>query len=292
MHTFAAHSVKLQMTRNLLLLLIGTLLLTACGEYNAVLKSKDVEYKYEVAKAYYVRGQYGRATDLFSELLTSMKNTSYNDECLYMLAMSAYMDGDLESASNFFRRYYTSYPRGVYVDYARYYSGRSLYEAVPDPRLDQTSTRQAIEELQHFLDFSPDSRLKEQTQEMIQQLQDHLVEKEYLSAKLYYDLGAYVINSLIGGSNYEACIVTSENALRDYPYLSAARREQFSILILRSKYYLARQSVEEKRVARYREMIDEYYAFANDFPESQFLKEAQSYFTKSQRAIQGLPEDE
>ena len=52
---------------------------------------------------------------------------------------------------------------------------------------------------------------------MIQRLQDHLIEKEYLNAKLYYDLGGYVINSLIYGSNYEACIVTSENALRGTP---------------------------------------------------------------------------
>ena len=280
------------MKRDIILLIIGAIVFASCGEYNAVLKNPDPEYKYEVAKACYVRGQYAHATDLFSELLPGQKNTTYGDECLYMLAMSAYMDGDLEGASNFFRKYYVSYPKGIYTEYARYYSGRALYEAVPDPRLDQTGTRLAIEELQRFLDFSPDSHLKEQTQEMIQKLQDHLVEKEYLNAKLYYDLGGYVINSLIGGSNYEACIITAENALRDYPYASMQRREQFSILILRSKYHLARQSVEEKKIDRYRETVDEYYAFVNDFPESQYLKEAQSYFSKCQRVLKGLPEEE
>ena len=280
------------MKKSLILLLTSLLALTGCGEYSTVLKSQDVEYKYEVAKACYVRGQYAHASDLFAELLTAMKGTAYADECLYMLAMSAYMDGDLESASDFFRKYYTSYPRGVYAEYARYYSGRALYESVPDPRLDQTATRMAIEELQRFIDFAPESQLKDQTQEMIQRLQDHLIEKEYLNAKLYYDLGGYVINSLIYGSNYEACIVTSENALRDYPYASAQWREQFSILILRSKFFLARQSVEEKRLDRYRETVDEYYAFVNDFPESKFLKEAQGYFTKSQRALKGQPEED
>lgn len=280
------------MRRNTILLFIFTFVLASCGEYNAVLKNPDSEYKYEVAKACYVRGQYGHASELFSELLTGMKNTSYGDECMYLLAMSAYMDGDLEGASNYFRKYYTSYPRGIYVEYARYYSGRALYESVPDPRLDQTATSQAIQELQRFIDYAPNSRLNQQTQEMIGQLQDHLVEKEYLNAKLYYDLGGYVINSLIGGSNYEACIVTAENALRDYPYASPQRREQFSILILRSKYYLARQSVEEKKLDRYRETIDEYYAFVNDFPESQYLKEAQGYLNKSQRALKGQPEED
>ena len=280
------------MKRNCIILLITALITASCGEYNAVMKHNDPEYKYEVAKACYVRGQYSQAADLFSELIAPLKHSTYGDECMYLLAMSNYMAGDLQSASEFFRKYYTSYPRGIYVEYARYYSGRALFEDVPDPRLDQTGTKLAIDELQRFMDYAPQSRLKEQTQEMIQKLQDHLLEKEYLNAKLYYDLGGYVINSLIGGSNYEACIVTAENALRDYPYASAARREQFAILILRSKYYLARQSVEEKRLDRYRETVDEYYAFANDFPESQYLKEAQGLFEKCQRALKGQPEED
>lgn len=280
------------MKRNIILLLIGLVTLASCGEYNAVLKNPDTEYRYEVAKACYVRGQYAHASELFSELLPVMKNTTYADECLYLVAMSAYMDGDLEAASDFFRKYYTSYPRGIYVEYARYYSGRALYESVPNPRLDQTSTRLAIDELQRFIEYAPESRLKEQTQEMIGQLQDHLIEKEYLNAKLYYDLGGYVINSLIGGSNYEACIVTAENALRDYPFASPQRREEFSILILRSKYHLAHQSVEAKRIERYRDTVDEYYGFANDFPESKYLKEAQGYLNKCQRVLKGQPEED
>ena len=99
------------------------------------------------------------------------------------------------------------YPKGIYVEYARYYSGLSLYHETPDPRLDQSNTMEAINELQNFLDLYPYTSLKEQTQEMIYQLQDKLVEKEYLSAKLYYDLGTYMGNSLYGGSNYEACVV-------------------------------------------------------------------------------------
>ena len=127
---------------------------------------------------------------------------------------------------------------------------------------------------------------------MIFRLQDHLVEKEFLNAKLYYNLGTYIVNCAYGGSNYEACIVTSENALRDFPYASAERREQFGILILRSRYHLARQSVEEKRLERFRQTIDEYYGFVNEFPESQHLKEAKTYLAKSQKALKGQPLDD
>lgn len=262
-------------------------LLTGCGEFNAAIKHGDAEYKYEVAKACYVRGQYSHAQDLFSSLLVAMKGSGLADECLYMMAMSAYMSGDLETAAASFKKYYQTYPRGLYVEEARYYAGLSLYDNVPDPRLDQSVTSHAIDELQSFLDSYPYTRLKSQAQEMIQKLQDHLVEKEQRSAQLYYDLGNYFMNCSSGGSNYEACIVTSENALRDFPYALPERREQFMILILRSRYHLARQSVEEKRLERFRQAVDEYYGFANEFPESNYLKEAQTYLIKSQKALKG-----
>ncbi len=273
---------------------MSLVLLSSCGEYNAVLKSSDYEYKYEVAKACYVKGEYTHATDLFSELLTTMKGTANGEECLFMMAMSAYMDGDLESAATAFKKYYASYPRGYYVELAHYYSGMALYDGAPDARLDQTTTRKAIDELQLFLDRYPNTRLKAQTQQMIEELQDHLLEKEYLAAKLYYDLGSYVMNTMGRGSvsNYESCIATCENALRDYPYATPQRREQLSIMILRSRYRLARQSVEEKRLERYRQTIDEYYGFANEFPESKYLKEAQGYLTKSQKALKGQVDEE
>ena len=278
------------MKKALLTLLCSVLILAGCGEYNAVMKNGDQDYKYEYAKAVYVQGKYTRAYELFNELIIPMKGSGYGEECLYLMAMSAYMSHDYETASTAFKKYYQSYPRGLYVEEAHYYSGRALYDAAPDPRLDQTTTREAITELNSFLERYPYTHLKEQTQDMIQRLQDHLIEKEYLTCKLYYDLGGYIGNSSrTGGSNYEACIISAENALRDYPYASAERREQFMLLILRSRYRLAVQSVEEKRLERFRQTIDEYYGFANEFPESQYLKEAQGYLTRSQKAIQGQP---
>jgi outer membrane protein assembly factor BamD len=261
-------------------------MLTACSEFSAVLKSDDYEYKYEAAKALYADGQYRQAAELFSMLLAPLKGTSYGEESLYMLAESNLKAKDYESAAMFFKKYYQVYPKGHYMEMARFNSGYSLYKQVADIRLDQTSTMEAIREYQDFLDYCPNTSLKEQTHAVIYELQDRLVEKEYLSAKLYYDLGTYTLNSIYGGNNYEACVVTAQNALKDYPYASAGLRENLSILILRAKYHLARQSVEAKRVERFRDAIDEYYAFENDFPESKYLKEANSIFRYSQRMVE------
>ena len=56
-------------------------------------------------------------------------------------------------------------------------------------------------------------------------------------------MGTYFGNCTSGGNNYEACIVTAQNALKDYPYSN--RREEFASLIMKGKYELAKMSVEK-----------------------------------------------
>ena len=56
-------------------------------------------------------------------------------------------------------------------------------------------------------------------------------------------------------------------------------------MILRRKYEMAVNSVEDKKMDRYRETVDEYYAFKNEFPESKYLKEAERIFKDSQKVI-------
>lgn len=269
------------MKRNFILIPLLAIALSSCSKWTAIQNTRDYEYKYEVAKAYYMEGKYSQASVYFAEVLAFMKGTVNAEESLYLAAMSNFMNKDYDAASQYFRKYYQVYPKGLYVEYARYYCGLALYNMTPDPRLDQQSTYEAIKEFQDFLDYYPYTSIKESTLEMIYKLQDKLVEKEYLSAKLYYDLGSYTMNCAYGGSNYEACVVTAQNALRDFPFASADRREELSIMILRSRFHLAEQSVDSKRVNRYRDCIDEYYAFTNDFPESKYIKEAAKIMEKS-----------
>ena len=264
-----------------LLIPVLAIAFASCSRWTALQNTQDYEYKYEAAKAYFMEGKYSQASVYFAEVLATMKGTANAEESLYLAAMSNFTNKDYDAASMYFRKYYQVYPKGLYVELSRYYCGLSLYNMTPDPRLDQQSTFEAINEFQEFLDLYPYTSIKESTMDMIYKLQDKLVEKEYLSAKLYYDLGDYTMNCVYGGSNYDACVVTAQNALRDYPFASAERREELSIMILRARFHLAEQSVDSKRVTRYRDCIDEYYAFVNDFPESKYIKEADKIFGKS-----------
>ncbi len=266
-------------------LLPAYLMLASCGEYQALQKSNDYEYRYEAAKAYYAEGKYKKSSLLLADLIALLKGTAWGEESLYMLAMSEFGAKNYETAANYFKKYYQTYQKGAYVEQAHYYSGLALFRQTPEPRLDQSGTLTAIGEIQNFLDLYPMTTLRQQCQQMMIALQDKLVDKECLSAQLYYDLGSYVGNCTSGGSNYQACVTTAQNALRDYPYAATHKRERLSYLILSSKYKLALESVEEKRVQRFRDAIDEYYAFTNDYPESRYASQAKDILAKAERIV-------
>ena len=153
---------------------------------------------------------------------------------------------------------------------ARFYSGYGYYLDSPEPQLDQTTTHKAIEELQNFLDYFPKSDKVSIAQNAIFELQDKLVLKELQNAVLYYNLGTYL------GNNYESAVITAQNAIKEYPY--SKYKEQLQMLILKSRYQEAILSVDEKKEDRFRIVIDEYYSFINDYPESESRQEADHIF--------------
>jgi outer membrane protein assembly factor BamD len=258
------------------------MLFSSCAtEFNKVYKTDDYQYKYEYAKECYANGKYTRAISLLTDLITIEKGTDNAQESLYMLAMAEYNSMDYEGASQAFKRYYQSYPKGYLAEMAHYYEGQSLYMSTPEPRLDQSMTISAIAAFQTYLDLYPDAKLKETAQKRLFELQDKLVLKELYSARLYYNLGPYFGNCTDGGNNYQACIVTSQNALKDYPYTSM--RENFSVLIMKSKFELAEQSVDEKRLDRYQDAEDECYGFLNEYPDSKEKDTALKFIAKCKK---------
>lgn len=271
------------MRRNVFILACAALLMTGCaGEFNRVYKSTDYDYRYEYAKQCFAEGRYVHAVNLLQELVTALKGGDNAQESLYMLGMAQYMSRDYESASQTFKKYGSSYPKGIYAEKASFYVGESLYESAPEPRLDQTPTIGAINAYQQFLDQFPESSLRENAQKKLFELQDKLIMKEYLSAKLYYNLGGYFGNiNANNESNYTACIITAENALKTYPFTDL--REDFSMLITKSKFQLAENSSDEKRLERYRDAEDECYGFLNEFPESKEKSTVERYIAKCKK---------
>ena len=258
---------------------LSALLFTSCAnEFNRVYKTNDYSYKYEYAKECYAQGKYTRASTLLQGLVTLQKGTDNAQESLYMIGMAEYNSKDYEGAAATFKKYFSSYPKGAYAQEAEFYAGMSLYNSTPEPRLDQSQTVNAIAAFQEYIDLFPDGKERSQAQQRLFELQDKLVQKELYSAQLYYDLGQYFGNCTYGGNNYEACIITAQNALKDYPY--SKLREKFSLLVMKSKFELAQQSVEEKKLERFQDAEDECYGFLNEYPDSKDKVTAEKFITK------------
>ncbi|MCD8136330.1 MAG: outer membrane protein assembly factor BamD [Parabacteroides gordonii] len=266
------------MKKVVFLLMMITVLLSSCGEYNKILKSTDYELKYSYAKKYFNAKQYNKSATLLDELVTIFKGTAYAEESLYLLAQSYYGQKDYQTASQYFNTYYTTYPKGEYTELSRYYSGYGLYLDSPDPRLDQTQTYEAINQLQLYLEYYPQSERAAEAQKIMFELQEKLAYKELLAVRLYFNLGIYMRDN-----NYLSAVITAENALKNYPY--SKYREEFMFYVLRAKYEQAIASVEEKLQGRYREVVDEYYTYMNEYPEGKYVKQAQKFYDYASKRI-------
>ena len=99
--------------------------------------------------------------------------------------------------------------------------------------------------------------------------------KAYLNAYTYYKI-----------QRYKSAVVALRNALKQYP--DTPYREDILYLIAVSNYRLAHNSVIEKQGERYLNVLDSYYSFINEYPESKrrkelerYIKEAKDYLDKN-----------
>jgi len=263
--------------RHFFLFFLWILVLTSCSDYQKLLKNPDAELKYSKAVEYFEKGDYARAATLFDDVSAYFRGTSRSEDILNYLAKCYMSQKDYMTASEYYKAYIKSYSTGKYIEEARFMVGYCYYLDSPDPRLDQTSTYNALSAFQEFLDFYPESKRVPEVNKLIDELNDKLAYKYYLNAKLYYNLGNYM------GNNYLSAVITAENALKKYPLNSY--REDLMFLILESKYAQAVQSIPDKKIERYQNTIDEYYNYVNEFPEGKYKKQADKIFNESKKII-------
>lgn len=263
------------MQRKVIQILLATVLLTGCSEYQKLLKSSDPELKYTRATEYFNNKQYAKAQTLFEDVSSYYKGTERSEDVLNYLARCHMGQKDYAAACDYYQIYMRNYPKGRYCVEAQFMTGHCFYLESPDARLDQAQTHSAIEYLTKFVDLYPESDYAEQAYKEIEEMYNKLAEKEYLSAKLYYNMGTYL------GNNYEACATVARNALKLYP--GNIYHEEFNWLILQSKYQQVIRSVEELKMERAMDTADECYAFISEYPESKHRKAAERIKNEMQR---------
>jgi outer membrane protein assembly factor BamD len=67
--------------------------------------------------------------------------------------------------------------------------------------------------------------------------------------------------------------------INNYP--DSPKAEEYKLMIIKSYYKYATESVEERREERYAKVVQEVQDFQDRYPESKLLKEAERYLTLS-----------
>ena len=268
------------MTKKGILILFSALLLTACGEYQQLLKSRDPELKYQQALVYFNNEQYIKAQTLLDDVTSYYRGTDRSQDVLAYLARCHMGQKDYSAASEYYQAYIRNYPKGRYIIEARFQVGHCYYLDAPDARLDQTETKKGIEFFKQFVELYPESPYAEQAYKEMGELYDKLAEKEYLSARLYYNLGTYL------GNNYLSAEIIAKNALKDYP--TNQYQEELNWLILQSKYQQMLNSIDTKKEDRARETEDEYYNFITEYPDSKHRNVAERIGKEAKKITHAL----
>ena len=254
---------------------ILVLLATSCTEYNKILKEKDLNKKYEAAVKYYNEGECHKALPLLEELQGPTRGSSISEDVQYYFAMTQLCVEDYYMAGYFLKAFAKNYSRNPKAEECLFNAAYCSYQLSPDYTLDQTDTHQAIDDFQYFLDRFPNSPLKDTTNLLISKLNSKLEKKDFENARIY-----------VKTEKYKAASLALKQFIAKYP--SSQYREECQYLIVKSNYLLAIGSIEAKKLERFRGTIESYITFASSYPESPWLKEAQTYFDKSAKQIEKL----
>jgi len=253
-------------------IVLFTIVLSSCSDYNKVVKSTDYEFKYKKAVEYYEDGEYVRSGTLFRELVNIYRGTSRADRIYYYYAKSMMGQKDYLMAGHYFKSLVKEFPMSEYAEEAQFMIGYCSYLLSPKPRLDQQITQDAIDALQLYLNLYPFSGRVDEANRLIDELENKLVYKSYLSAKLYYDF-----------EQYKAAVVALTNSLERYP--DSRYREELKYMLLKSKYLLAEKSIRDKQESRYSNALDEYFSFIDEYPDSKYKKEVDKFYEKASEVL-------
>jgi outer membrane protein assembly factor BamD len=258
--------------KKIILLFVLSLSIFSCSEFSKTMKSEDNEYKKTEAVKYYENEEYLNAVTLLEDIIPFYKLSVEGEKLYYYYCMGNYNLGDYYIAAYYFRRFINQYPSSKYTEECQFLSAMCSVHNSPEPSLDQTETLNALDQLQIFVDMYPNSEKMDTCNQIMDRLHSKLETKQFESSKLYYHT-----------ENYKASVVSFENILVKYP--NSQFKEEVSYYIVMSRYELAINSIQSKKLERLYDTMKSYRKFADEFPNSTRLKEMEGVENKTQQEI-------
>lgn len=233
---------------------------TGCGPFNKLLKSGDNDKIYAEGRAQLDAAKYSRAITCFEQVQPYFVGTMREDSLAYYLAYAHFKNDDFVTSSELLDEFRRKFTRSPFLEDVEGMYALSFYYLSPEPMRDQTTTTQALTAIQEFLGRYPNSTRRAAFEQMVRELTQKQYDKALLNAKTYYTIG-----------RYKSAVPALKNALKKYP--DTPHREELMYLIVKSSYELAHNSIESLQRDRYLSMMDSYYSFVAEFPDSKHVKE-------------------
>lgn len=251
----------------------------SCSKLAKVQKSNDYDYKLKMADQYFQNKKYSNAQILYQELFPIFKGNPKFEELFYKFAYCSYYLRDWLQAENLFKQFTEVFPTSPRAEEMEYMRAYTYYRQSPKQDLDQTNTLKAIGLMQTFINTHPGSNRNAEASKIIDELRNKLEAKDYRSAELYFNMG-----------HYRAAAIAFTSLVNSFP--DTDKGDQYKLQAIRSYYLYAENSIEDKKVARYEQVVNEVNDFYDRYPESELTKDAERYATLSQNNIKQLQNEQ
>lgn len=233
--------------------------------------------KKEKAIEYYYDDDYHRALGLLTDIIPAFRGTAHAEQLNYYYAMAHYKQGDYILAAHYFKTFTQGFPRSEHAEEFLFMSAYCKYLLSPRASLDQTPTREALRELQAFVNRYPNSARLDEANQLMDELRQKLEIKAFETAMLYFNI-----------RDYMAAVRSFQNVIRDYP--DTQFREEALFYIIRSHFLFAENSIEPRQLERYQKVLEAHRRLVNRFPETEFLSQADRMLRIATEQIDRLEE--
>lgn len=262
-----------RLTAALILISMG---ITGCkSQFEKLRASNDTARKYQTAIKLYNDKKYSKALILFDDLIQRFRGRAEAEDLYFYHAYTNYYLRDYLTARHQFRTFVDNYPSSPRSEEARYMVAYCLYLESPVYSLDQSNSLKAIEALQLYINYYPQSERAEEAAGLIEELRSKLERKSFETAKLFLDMG-----------DYQAAVISFENSLRDYP--DTKYDEQITYMTAEAQYLYAKNSSERRQTERYNSAIEYVEEYLKAYPEGEYVKDASKIKNDSQKGIKDV----
>ena len=246
------------------MLVLGTVLMVSCSNYQKVVKGNNYEEKHLEADRMFEKGSFTKSLTLYEQIYQRYPKTKKGRKSYYRMAEAYFAIENYYMGGYYYNQYTVRYPSNEKTDDASFMKAICSVKNSPAVTLDQDETQIALNDLQSFVQRYPESTLVDSCNRTMDRLRLKLETKRFNAVQLYDKM-----------EKYRAAVASSKSFLTDYPrsdFIDEATRIQFV-----NSYELAKRSVLSKKKQRIENALELYTKYINYFKGKSYQNKMEKY---------------